>query len=43
MKLIFFSAIFMLAISATSCKSGDKCGTCPKFSEVENDGTKEQV
>ncbi len=40
MKLIILSAIFMLAITATSCKSGDKCGDCPKFTEVENNEVK---
>ncbi len=43
MKLILFSALFAIALSFTSCKSGDKCSDCPKFSNIENGGTTKQV
>ena len=32
-----------LVITTTSCKSRDKCGDCPKFSKIEDGGTKKQI
>ena len=43
MKLILLSILLTLVITATSCKSRDKCGDCPKFSNVEDGGTKKQI
>lgn len=43
MKALSFSLLFILTISITSCKSGDKCGDCPTFSSVEKSGEKEQI
>lgn len=43
MKLLSISALFLLTLSITSCKSGDKCGDCPTFSNVEKIEKKEQI
>ena len=43
MKLILLSIMLTLAITATSCKSRDKCGDCPKFSDFKDGGTKKQI
>lgn len=40
MKLVFLSVLFALVLTATSCKSGDKCGDCPTFSKIENSEVK---
>lgn len=43
MKLIYLTAMFAFTLSLTSCKSGDKCGDCPKFSKIENARSAEQI
>ena len=43
MKLILSLIVFILVTTTISCKSRDKCGDCPKFSNVQNETANKQI